>query len=924
MICEIIKKPGEKGSGGGVEAFKPGVRYGMEKAAAVRTRNVTGTNWEEISDEMILTAELNDRVQKPYYHMVLSWHEHEQPTEEQMFEAADHMINSLGLEEHQIVQAIHLDTKRRHIHLIANTVNPVTGKVWSKSQDHMRAEKACREIELAQGWSHDRGRFDFDVKADGTVELKPNPEAWSKKQADRETGKRPKTSGARKREKTIGIESFEDSILDAMKNRFAEAVGTAYDWQTLHTSLGEIGLCYYKHGSGARVGILGSEEFAKASAFGSKFSIAKMEKSLGPYQEPESVYQSDLKEDHEDNYIAHGIISDKDFTITKATSFKMTLLRRIYSDLFLDPSVSKEIKYVHIKDIPPQITFRDRSTIVDYGDRLSTSKSTKETRAAMIAMAKAKGWSSVQFTGSPEFVRQASLEAAQSGLPVHGAPDDIQAQCDAIIERLGHQQRRIEAEAKATQDVAHAAVAARDKAVSESDQERTEKAAHEREITAEARAVIEALGSGRDPIRTAFRTVAREEEKRIKAELPDRRTVSNPQPAPDADRGERGRTRRIAKTFRENDATELDRMRAVHIDEIAARGGWSYNRKHKDRHNDPLGRDRRTYTRGDDTIKATRKGDVWVWVNNKSGESGSVIDLWLADNSDKTLGDARQAFREILGTDIPMPAPTATSSQKDSQKDHTAARKRWEEAPYIESQRTYAEDRGISKSTLRHFHDQVRCGAFGGIYFAHRNLETGDIQGFEQRWEQDGQKNQARFAKGGLKTVSILGNRDTASRMIVLEGGLDALALAEIEARDDTIYVSTGGGFGPRTEAALLKLAKGREVLSGFDNDKAGQTLAAKLKGFLPTVKRYPPPSRIEGSKTGCKDWLDVLNAIKARRPAEAAIAIPIAPSPPAMPEDGGPVGKEGLDDALETLRKAEEDFSVEQPEDESDRPGFP
>lgn len=113
--------------------------------------------------------------------------------------------------------------------------------------------------------------------------------------------------------------------------------------------------------------------------------------------------------------------------------------------------------------------------------------------------------------------------------------------------------------------------------------------------------------------------------------------------------------------------------------------------------------------------------------------------------------------------------------------DHTDARRRWEEAPYIGRQRSYAEARGIDRKTLIRFRDDVRSGAFGGIYFAHRNPLTGDIQGFEQRWEKNGVKNKARFAKGGRKTVNVLGVPSTATRMVVFEGGLDALALAEME-----------------------------------------------------------------------------------------------------------------------------------------------
>lgn len=864
MIGEAIKRAGEKGSGGGADAFKPGVAYVCGKAARIALRNLASGDWRHAAEDMRLSSELNSRVQRPYYHLVLSWHELEQPTDDQMFEAADHMIRCLGLEEHQIVVGTHHDTKRRHVHLVCSTVHPITGKVWSKSNDHLRIEKACREIEVAQGWSHDRGRFEFDPSADGTVTLKPNPAAWDKKAVDRDAGQRPKTSGARKREKSTGVETFEHGIPAALKARFAEAVASARDWQGLHAALGALGLRYFQAGSGARIGILGSTEFVKASAFGSKFAIRRMEAAFGAYEDPGGAYVNDRKEDHKEIESLSGVVWQEDRKATASSAFKLTLLRRIYCDLYLDPAVSDAIRFVDLHDVPPQITFRDNATVVDHGDRLSTSRSTEATRAAMIAIAKAKGWSSVQPTGSPDFVRQVSLEAARAGLAVHGVPEDIQAQCDAILERRERQQRRIEAEALAAEKAAQEVIADRDLAIAGNGVERAEAAAQVDEMTAEARAVLDAIGSGRDPMRTALRTVARAEQKRITSELPDRRTVTKPQPAPDADRAGGSTKRRIAQAVKENDHHELDRMRAVHIGDIAARGGWSYAPKHHDGHNDPQGRDRRTYVRRAETIKATRKGPVWVWTNNKTGASGSVIDLWLSDNAGSTLGDARKAFREIIGTDTTVPAPTATPRRGDSPRDHTEARRRWDEAPYIEDQQTYAQARGISKSTLHRFRDDVRCGAFGGIYFAHRHPETGDIVGFEQRWEKDGRKNTSRFAKGGVKTVSVLGDQETATRMVIFEGGLDALALAELEAREDTIYVSTGGGFGPRTEAAMVRLAQGRQVLSGFDNDAAGGALHNQLTRFLPGATRLAPPLRVEGSATLCKDWLDVLSVFKS------------------------------------------------------------
>lgn len=864
MIGEVIKRAGEKGSGGDRSAFRPGMIYVCSKAARIEMRNIASEDWQDAIDDMLLAVDLNTRVQKPFYHLVLSWHELEQPNDEQMFQAAEQMIIGLGLSEHQIVIASHHDTPRKHIHLIINTVHPTSGAVWSKSNDHMRIEKICREIELKQGWSHDRGRFDFEATSDGTVKLMPNPENWSKKEIGRREGKRFKTSGDRKFEKSAGFESFSNSIPPALKKRFSHEVENAKNWQSLHRALRSIGLTYYKYGSGARIGIVGSSEFAKASVFGSKFSISKMQKRFGFYEEPESDFDTDIHVQIAETEFENltGFTDDEDIKATRSSAFKMTLIRRMYCNIYLNPIVSNAIKLVDLKNVPPSIIFRDDTAVRDHGGRLSTSKNTHEARATMIALAKSKGWSSVKPSGSAEFISLVSLQAAREGLRVFGVPDDLQSQCDAILKRLESQQSKIEALDKAAHAKVQGSVTERDQHLDANARQRTKRTAAEQNATATAKDVLKKLGRGTDPVRSALRQVAAEEEKRVKASFSDSRTVSTPQSAPDVDRRNNAKIRRISENLHENERGELDRMKQVHIGEVAALGGWSFAPKHQDGHNDRSGNLFRTYVRGDETIKATKKGTVWVYTNNKSGDGGSVVDLWFADNPAATLGDARKFFREVFGARETTPASVATKPIYEEPRDHTYARKRWEEAPFIEEKHTYAQERGISNSTLHRFRDQVRAGAFGGVYFAHRNWETGQILGFEQHWKKDGVRNTARFCKGGVKTVSVLGDPESADRVIFFEGGLDALARAEIEKREDTLYVSTGGGFGQKTVDAILQLSQNRKAYSGFDNDDAGEALHKKLLKMLTHVERLAPPQQIHDIR--CKDWLDVLNALKS------------------------------------------------------------
>jgi hypothetical protein len=846
MIGEVIKKKGEKGSGGGKDAFVPGVHYICGKATRVELRNLSSSDWLNAGLEMLLTSELSPRVQKPYYHVVLSWHALEHPTEDQMVEAMDHLIRALGLDEHQVAMGTHPDTWQGHIHAAINRVHPTTGKTWSKSNDQQKIELACRELEVAQGWSHDRGRFDFEVKevnGVATVSLLPNDDVWAKKKQERAEGARQPSAGDIAFQKHNGVPSFNQDIPTALKKRFAQAAARAKDWDSFHRALVPLGLTYQRHGSGARIYLNGSEEFAKASAFGQAFSINTLQKQFGAYKAPPSNPTRDPRPIHvEVAAIAETTFKD-DGPTTKSAGFKLTLLRRVYTGLHLDEDIVSQIRFVDVSGKPPQVTFDDNSSIVDHGTKISASAVTEATIKATVAMAKAKGWSGLVASGSPAYVRGIALEAAKAGIRARGVPEEVQILVDEILEKARKRANRLAREADLVLQGQPAPVISGEDNGSEV-----------------ARKAADAIFGNAQPKPT-------DEPVYPQLRAPD--AIAKPiTKSISHDRGGKPQPQ-VQLQIRGNTSDELDDMKRVDIGVIADLGGWlDVSRSHADS-SDPLGKRYRIFTRGGDTLKCSQVDGKWLWTSNKSGTSGSAIDLWLQDNPGKSIGHARQAFREILGT-AQRPTPASIPQRVPEREDHTEARRRWMAAPQLSATSySYAEERGISRSTLERFPNEVRSGAFGGIYFAHRNTETGDILGFEQRWEKDGQKNAARFAKGGRKTVNVLGNSATAIRMVVVEGGLDALALAELEVRNDTIYVSTGGGFGPLTEVALQRLAIGKAVVSAFDNDEAGAAMHEKLRGLISGAERYAPPCEINGSEAFCKDWLDVL---KAERSVEVAV----------------------------------------------------
>jgi hypothetical protein len=81
---------------------------------------------------------------EPVFHYSLAWHKDDKPTHEQMKAAALETLKVLGLEAHQTLMAGHDDKDHMHVHIVVNTVHPVTGKT---AQLRFTKEKLSRWAE---------------------------------------------------------------------------------------------------------------------------------------------------------------------------------------------------------------------------------------------------------------------------------------------------------------------------------------------------------------------------------------------------------------------------------------------------------------------------------------------------------------------------------------------------------------------------------------------------------------------------------------------------------------------------------------------------------------------------------------------------------------------------------------------------------
>ena len=126
--------------------------------------------------------------------------------------------------------------------------------------------------------------------------------------------------------------------------------------------------------------------------------------------------------------------------------------------------------------------------------------------------------------------------------------------------------------------------------------------------------------------------------------------------------------------------------------------------------------------------------------------------------------------------------------------------------------------------------DRIREGPSGSLWAAHK-----DRAGMFTGWEERGPQWRG-FATGGSKRLFEFG-AENPRRLCVTEAAIDALSLVAIEAAQstntsETLYVSTGGGWSPATQAMLLAYAQtpGLQLIAATDQNRQGEVYAERLR----------------------------------------------------------------------------------------------
>jgi len=244
------------------------------KVLAIQTQGVQSV--ATAGAEMHAVAKQSSRIRTSIdYHCVLSWREGENPTAEQAFDAGQRALAALGMAEHQYVMAIHTDTENVHLHIAANRVHPQTFHAADIYREYVRLDRSCREIEVAQGWSHERGIH--MVRDDGRIVNAPNARSLHM----------PGHLNARARDMRAWSDErpFSEWVQIAAEDLKAILASDRRSWEMVHARLAEFGLRLESKGSGLIVvDRADPTRVAKASQIARFASRARLEATLGAFE----------------------------------------------------------------------------------------------------------------------------------------------------------------------------------------------------------------------------------------------------------------------------------------------------------------------------------------------------------------------------------------------------------------------------------------------------------------------------------------------------------------------------------------------------------------------------------------------------------------------------------------------------------------
>jgi relaxase-like protein/DNA relaxase TraI-like protein len=255
MIGKVTKGRGFVGLGQYLESGSNGVS--PDRVDWIESRNLPTNDPRTAAILMRATAHESDRVEKPVYHVSVSFDAGDRANRETMSRVADRVIADLGLDEHQVLIVAHRDKDHPHLHMMVNRVHPETGRVWDDGHDYGRIERSLREQERELGMREVPGHH---FQLDGQ---------------ERPARSEGLTTGQLRMWERTGTAPFDELVRSTVTRDFNEAAS----WTDLERRLARHGLRLESKQAGLI--ITDGVEVVRASDIGPAFSRQKLEQRFG-------------------------------------------------------------------------------------------------------------------------------------------------------------------------------------------------------------------------------------------------------------------------------------------------------------------------------------------------------------------------------------------------------------------------------------------------------------------------------------------------------------------------------------------------------------------------------------------------------------------------------------------------------------------
>ena len=221
--------------------------------------NLASDDREFVKNEMQQVAKMS-KTDEPIYHYSISWDETDNPTREQMMEAATQTLDDLGLSDHQALIVAHNDHDYKHLHVMVNRVHPVKGTAWDRWMDYKKLEKSLRSLERSYGWKEVPGHHH-----------------------QLEGQQKPEYGQSLNRFEAEQVKRGEVPLYMLIRENAEDAFRKSESWEELHHRLAEQGLTIERGSRGTGGKITDGFEYVNLSKVQRAFSMGQLEKRFGPF-----------------------------------------------------------------------------------------------------------------------------------------------------------------------------------------------------------------------------------------------------------------------------------------------------------------------------------------------------------------------------------------------------------------------------------------------------------------------------------------------------------------------------------------------------------------------------------------------------------------------------------------------------------------